>query len=1099
MAARARPVLMSQVVGTYFRPVLARAWKSRRTFWLLLLIGIQAASGDSRQADSSPAANHVNEQTADDLRELVEGKAVERALSGGEAHSYKLVLAAGQYLHIVVDQRGVDVVVTLFSSDGAKLTEVDSPNGTDGPEPLSWIAETTGVYRLEVHSLEKDAKAGKYEARIDTLRQATTQDSYRVRAEKSSREGEILQAQGTAESLLKALDRLLAALSDWRAVGDQRQEAEKLNSIGLIYDSLDEKQKALDYYNQALPILRQVGDRRGEATTLNNIGGVYDDLGEKQKALDYFNQVLPLRREVGDRRGEAVTLHNIGMVYDSLGEKQKALDYYNRALPILRQVGDRRGEAANLNNVGSVYWSLGEKQKALDYYNQTLPIRREVGDRRGEAVTLHNIGSVYDNLGEKQKALDYYNQVLPLRREVGDRRGEAATLDNLGAVYSSLGEKQKALDYYNRALPILRQVGDRRGEAANLNNVGSVYDDLGEKQKALDYFNQALPIARLTGDRLLEAACLELAAEVERDLGRLAEARFHIEAALDIIESIRSGVIGHDFRSSFVGTVQPYYRLCVDILMQMHKERPTSGFEAAALQASERGRARSLLDLLVESRADIRNGVDPGLLARERSLQQLLAAKKQRSIELASKQETEDERSALGREIDQLTGQYQEVEADIRARSPKYAALTQPQPLDVKHIQQRVLDKDTLLLEYSIGEERSYLWIVSTNSIASYELPKRAELEPLAKYFSNLASGGGQADPVRVVPVTEDSDYRQYALRLSRMLLGPAAVSIGEKRLLIVADGALEYVPFAALPDPSARENEDPENPLIPLLVRHEIVNAPSASAIDVLRNELRGRKPAARIAAVLADPVFSANDPRVMNSEKAGEKSSNTESLTPSLQRLLLDRAAKDASDLGLLRGDGELVRLHGSRTEADAIESLLADGQCKKAVDFEASKITAEGTEIGQYRYVHFGTHGLINPRHPALTGLVLSLVDNKGNPVDGFLAVSEVYNLKLPAEMVVLSACRTALGTEVRGEGLVGLTRGFMYAGAARVVASLWKVYDAATAELMTSFYRGVLKDGKRPVEALRAAQLEMWKQKKYRAPYYWAAFELQGEWR
>jgi CHAT domain-containing protein len=408
------------------------------------------------------------------------------------------------------------------------------------------------------------------------------------------------------------------------------------------------------------------------------------------------------------------------------------------------------------------------------------------------------------------------------------------------------------------------------------------------------------------------------------------------------------------------------------------------------------------------------------------------------------------------------------------------------------------LDNDTLLLEYSIGEERSYLWVVSTNSIASYELPKRAELEPLAKYFSKLASGGGQEITERAVPVTEDPDYRSYALRLSRMLLSPAAASLRAKRLLIVADGALEYVPFAALPDPSVRENEETESPLVPLLVKHEIVSTPSASVIDVLRNELKGRKPAARTAAVLADPVFSANDSRVASAVKSGEKPSHSEALAPSLQRLLFDWAVKDASVPGLLRGDGELVRLRGTRMEADEIDSLLTADQCKKAVDFEASKETAKDPELGQYRYIHFGTHGLINPRHPGLTGLVLSMVDSKGEPVDGFLAAPEVYNLKLSAEMVVLSACRTALGTEVRGEGLVGLTRGFMYAGTARVVASLWKVYDAATAELMTSFYRGVLKEGKRPADALRAAQLEMWKQKKYRAPYYWAAFEIQGEW-
>ncbi|MFL6276779.1 MAG: CHAT domain-containing tetratricopeptide repeat protein [Blastocatellia bacterium] len=920
-----------------------------------------------------------------------------------------------------------------------------------------------------------------------------------MRAEKMEVEAGRFLVEGTAESLRKAMDKFADSLTEWRAAGEPEKVAQRLLMLTQIISSLGEKQKALDYLTQVLPIARLVGDRRGEAIILNSIGTVYDALGEKQKALEYFTQALAIVQQVGDRDGQATTLNNIGGVYYTLGENQKALEYFNQALPIMQQVGDRGGQATTLNNIGGVYDNLGEKRKALEYFTQALPIMQQVGDRRAQAISLNNIGSVYSFLGEKQKALEYFTQALVIVRQVGDRRGQAIILSNIGTVYDYLGEKQKALEYLIQALAIVQQVGDRDGQATTLNNIGGVYYTLGEKQKALDYYNQALPIARLVGDRSEEATSLSLAADVERGLGRLAEARSHIEAALDIVESIRSGVIGHDLRSSFLDSVQSYYLLCVDVLMQMHKLRPTGGFEAAALQANERGRARSLLDLLVESRADIRNGVAPDLLARERSLQQLLAAKAQRHVELASKQGTEDELSALEKEIDQLTHQYQEVEAEIRARSPKYAALTQPQPLDVKQIQQRVLDKDTLLLEYSVGKERSYLWVVSPNSIASYELPKWAELEPVATHFSKLASGGGQEAPGRAVPVTEDPDYRPYALRLSRMLLGPVALSLGEKRLLIVADGALEYVPFAALPDLAAPENEDPEKPLVPLLVRHEIVSAPSASVIDVLRKELSGRKPAAKTAAVLADPVFSTTDPRVANSVNSADKPSNPEVSAPSLQRLLFNRAAKDAADLGLLRGDGEPVRLPGTRIEADAIESLLAPGQCKKAVDFEASKGTAEDAELGQYLYVHFGTHGLINPKHPALTGLLLSMVDNKGDPVDGFLAASEVYNLKLPAEMIVLSACRTALGTEVRGEGLVGLTRGFMYAGAKRVVASLWKVYDAATAELMASFYRGVLKEGKRPAEALRAAQLEMLKQKKYRAPYYWAAFELQGEWR
>jgi CHAT domain-containing protein/uncharacterized protein HemY len=956
-------------------------------------------------------------------------------------------------------QKGIDVMVHVYAPDGKKLLDQDSRNGTEGPEPVSLVAETTGGYRIEIRSFRKDAVPGRYEARVEEVRAATAQDKSRCAAQMKEAEATLFQVLGTKESLRVSIDKHMDALLKWRAAGD----------------------------------------RAGEAAALSSIGEVYYDLGEPKKALDYLNQALLLQRAVGDRSGEATTLNGIGNVYSDVGEKQKALDYYNQALPLLRAVGYRLKEATTMNNLGEIYNYLGDNQKALDYYNESLTRHRSVGYLPGEAETLNSIGSVYSALGENQKALDYYNRALLLQRLSGARSGGATALNGIGNVYRYVGEKQKALDYYNQALELLRAVGGRQGEATVLNNIGAVYSDLGEKQKALDYYDQALRIRRQVSDRLGEATALHCASEAERDLGRLAAAKADIDTAIDVIESVRAKLAGNDLRSSFVNSVQSYYTLSVDVLMQTHKKQPSEGFDAAALKASERGRARSLLDLLVESHSDIRLGVEIDLLERERALQTQLATLSSRHIQLYGKDGAEDEQKALSKQIDRLNGEYQEVEAAIRSKSPRYAALTQPEPLDLKQIQQRVLDSNTVLLEYSIGAERSYMWVVAPHSIATYELPGGAILEPLARLYAERTAHGGQDQSGRSArPVTEDPDYRANALRLSAMLLGPAAGSLGKQRLLIVADGALEYVPFAALPDPAAPENEDPEGELVPLIVRHEVVNAPSASTIDVMRTELAGRTPAPKAVALLADPVFSSNDPRVKGSGKIGEKAMVTGAPAPSLQRNLFDRAAKDAQDLGLTRG-GVFERLPGTRAEADKIASLAGGKQCKVATDFQASKITAASADLSQYRYVHFATHGLIDARHPELTGVVLSMVDGNGNPADGFLAAREVYNLKLPADMVVLSACQTALGKQIRGEGLVGLTRGFMYAGAPRVIASLWKVDDAATAELMAKLYSGILKEGKRPAEALRAAQLEMWKQKKYQAAYYWAAFELQGEWR
>jgi CHAT domain-containing protein/Flp pilus assembly protein TadD len=919
---------------------------------------------------------------------------------------------------------------------------------------------------------------------------ATSQDATRAAAERAFQQGKQLYKQGTADSLRQAIAKYQEALPLYRAVGDKAREAITLNNIGLVYDDLGETQKALDYYNQSLPLSRAVSDRAREAIILNNIGAVYDALGEKQKALDYYNQSLPLFRAVSDKAGEARTLNNIGLVYSTLGEKQKALDSYNQSLLLKRTLDNKASEAITLNNIGRVYDDLGEKKKALDSYNQSLPLFRAVEYKAGESVTLNNIGRVYDDLGEKQKALDYYNQSLSLVRAVGDRAGEASTLNNIGKVYSDLGQKQTALEYYNQSLPLARAVGDKPREAATFNNIGKVYDDLGEKQKALEFYNQSLPLRRTVGDKAGEALTLYNIASLERDRGNLNEALTQIEAVINIIENLRTKIDSQQLRASYFASVQGYYEFYIDLLMQLHKTNPDKGYDASALTMSERARARNLLEILTEANADIRRGVDPKLAEQERTIQQQLNTQEFRKYQLLKGQYTNKQLAAIQKDIEALLTQLDEVQQQIRVNSPSYAALTQPGAftLDLQQIQQQVLDDNTLLLEYSLGEERSYLWAVTKTGIISYSLPPRADIEAAAQEFYKQLTSTEEGSP-------------EVGMKLSQMLLAPVANQLGQKRLLIVSDGALQSIPFAALPIP---DETSPPTPLLggegssappfpsreggvgglgftPLLVQHEIVTLPSASTLAVLRRELKGRSPAAKTVAVIADPVFSTKDDRFLSFQP---QQSNTTTL-PS-------EAKRSATDIGVI-----LDRLKYSRTEAETILSLVPATERSSALDFAASRATATSPDLAQYRMVHFATHGLLNNLHPELSGVVLSLVDEKGADTDGFLRLHDIFNLNLPAELVVLSACETGLGKDVQGEGLVGLTRGFMYAGAKRVAVSLWSVNDVATSELMKRFYQQMLEKGVNPVAALRAAQLEMMKSEQWKAPYYWAAFVVQGE--
>jgi CHAT domain-containing protein len=706
----------------------------------------------------------------------------------------------------------------------------------------------------------------------------------------------------------------------------------------------------------------------------------------------------------------------------------------------------------------------------------------------GEANTLLNLGALEASLGAKSKAFDFYNQSLSIWRAMGDRYGEAYSLIGLGKLHGESDENQKALDHYNQALALFRKVKHPRGEALALNGLGLLYASSEESRKALGCYHEALPIWRDLGDRSSEAATLANLARVERDTGDLDESRRHIEAALAITETLRIKIASQQLRASYFGSTQRYHELYIDLLMRLHRLRPSEGHDGSAFGASERARARGLLEMLVEARADISEGIDASLLERERSLQKRINAGAEYQYRLLNGRHTREQIVAAKRELDSLIDESRQVEAEARKTSPRYAELKYPQPLSLPEIQ-RMLDSETMLLEYSLGEERSYLWAVTPTGVESFELPKRAEIEALARQSYEWLAAGETGAQLRARLARPAAKTQKWATDLSQILLGPVASRLGGKRLVIVADGALQYMPFAALPSPHRTYRS------YPLIANHEIISLPSASSLAALRREIAGRAPAPMTVAVIADPVFEEGDERI--------KKNGVNVATPNNKQA--ERAVagqeifRSALEVGAADAQQRLQRLMFSRREANEITALTRPGTSFIALDFAANRATALGPSLSRYRIVHFATHGLLNSQHPELSGVVLSLVDEEGRPQDGFLRLNDIYNLNFAADLVVLSACKTGLGKEIRGEGLVGLTRGFFYAGAPRVVASLWKVDDRATAELMKLFYRRMLRDGLSPAAALRSAQIDMWKQPRWAAPYYWAGFTLQGEWK
>jgi CHAT domain-containing protein/tetratricopeptide (TPR) repeat protein len=1002
----------------------------------------------------------VSAQNAPEAQALVPGQPVEREIAGGQFHTFQITLQAGQFMRVVLEQKAIGLTLVLAAPDGKQAREVNlTPAGA--LESLSEEATASGDYRLTVRGGGSAAIVGSYQVRLEVRAAVTVQDRQRIAAERWMLEASELQRQGgkTAE---QTIDKLQQALSVWRELGDQYWAAWSLSSIGVAYYRLSRYEKAIEYTEQALAIHREVKSRAGEAQALNNLGLDYDNLSRYEQAIRYYEQATAIYREVKDRTGLGGAFNNLGNAYDALGRYEKAIEYYEQATAILRVVKARTSEGVALNNLGIAYKNLGRYEKAIEYYEQALAISREVKDRTNEGRTLNNLGTAYAKLGRYEKAIESYEQALAISREVKNRTSEGRGLDNLGIAYEKLGRYEKAISYSEQALVIRREVKDRTGEAESLNNL----------------------------------------ARAERSQGNLLVARTHIEEGLKISESMRSDLLSPQSRASLLATVQSSYQLYTDVLMRQHRAEPTKGYDALAIEVSERQRARSLLELLTESRTDVRQGVDATLIERERLLAKQLSDKAQQLAQATKPQQA----TTLKQEVSQLETDLERAQVAIRHANPRYAALVQPQPLKLKEIQAQ-LDADTLLLEYALGEDHSYLSTITRDSLTSYELPKAEVVDQIARQVYELLTARsaikrGESAPQRQERISQAEARLPAAARgLSQTILAPVASQLGNKRLVIVADGALQYIPFAMLPDPSVVSGQlsVAKNNGPPLIVGHEVVSLPSASALAIQRSELAGRQPAPKLLAVIADPVFDRSDARFTTAATETGDKTQTQTITGDNARSIEHLAGNSGDKSGITTLRLVIPRLPFTRQEATRLLALTPKNSSFGAIDFQASRATVLSGDLSQYRYVHFATHGVLDSERPGLSSLVLSMVDEKGQPQNGFLRANDIYNLKLPAELVVLSACQTGLGKEIKGEGLVGLTRGFMYAGAARVVVSLWNVNDKATADLMTKFYEKMLKQGLRPAAALRAAQVEMWKQKQWQSPYYWAAFTMQGEWR
>lgn len=1000
------------------------------------------------------------------------------------------------------------------------------------------------------HAEELFAKATAESRREAVARFQELLPSWRAAGDKR-REAETQHSVATIFKMLgdnrQALTNEQEALALARSSGDRQLEASALNGLGSIHSSLSDYRQALDSFQQARQLTGELGDREGEVDILNNLGALSAATGASRQALDYYQQALAIAREIGYRRIQARLLQNIAVRHLDAGEPNRASERLEESLAISRELNLRDDEAIALHNLSGAWFQLSEYQKALDsdtqalalaraagyvrievgahvllgqiqqrlgdeasateHFKQALALCRKAGYRNEEAIALLNLGAAYQRLGQSPQALENIKQATAIHRALGARGALLSDLSHLGVVHLAREETDQAAESFSETLALSRELGVPRFEVTALLNLGRIYRLRGEREQAAESLRTAIDMSRTINYAYLESEALHELARLTLDQKNFHQAQTHIEQAITLFESSRGTIGSQDLRASFRGKSQNYYETLIETLMRRHEQDSTNGFAALAFQASEQSRARSLVELLSEARADIRQGIAPELTERERELRKMLAAKSERLARMRTSDLTGEPAIQLKREIGELIARHDEAQTRIRLSNPRYAALMTPEPARLSDIQKRTLNSNTLLLEYSLGEERSYLFAVTPTALHSFTLPGRKEIETKARLLYSLLTERGKpgvfrsAEENRQWMKRNEQESMAAAMDLSRMLLGPVAGLLAKKRLMIVADGILHYIPFAALPEPETKRQRGTASKRIgnrqteipdPLVVNHEIVALPSASVLELLRSEEARSNQARKTIAVLADPVFEENDGRI--GAKPTVESAAAREVEPD------DKARSDKSATNNKSDSASpYARLPFTRLEAEGIVRLVPESERRVAMGFDASRLLATSQELEQYRYLHFATHGVLDSTHPELSGLVFSLYDERGRRQNGFLRGMDVYNLRLPAELVVLSGCQTALGKEVNGEGLLGLTRGFMYAGAKRVMAGLWKVNDAATAELMQRFYKRMLAgEHLNPAAALRAAQISMWREPRWRSPFYWAAFVLQGEW-
>ena len=601
--------------------------------------------------------------------------------------------------------------------------------------------------------------------------------------------------------------------------------------------------KARTYFEHAGETLPD--DRKGKARTHLFTSYIAGTLGQSQKARADASQALELYQATGDKSGEGLALVSLGLSYSAKTHEDESTKRHHEAIKIFRSIGDRHSEGVTFIALGQAFENR-DLDAALQHYSNALTLFQDIGALDFTIGALYKLGTLHSLKKNFDQALTYYQRALSLSRAHRKVRLEAIVLEGIGPVYDAQGRSEEAMKQCQTVLKFYERTGDIRGQAVALNNYGSSLLRLGQKREALALFTRAFPLSEQAGDTGALLTTLYNLSRAHLSLGSFEAALSATDDSIKIIEDLRDKVGSPELRALYFAVVRKHYDLWIDILMQFHQTRPGDGYDVQALLVGDRSRARLLIDLLSEPPTELREGVSRELVERVRELRGLISVQAQYQIELELDRKNSAEVAEASNEVAELRAEYQQVQAELWKQDPKVISLRSFAPTSLAQIQHELLDSDTMLLQYSLGDERSYLWAVTNNSCQGYELPGRKTIEDLAREVYALLTA--RQTPVESIKddynsFVEKSDnaFPGKASQLSQLLLGPVAQQLGNKKLLIVTEGALQAIPFEALPAPGLQLNgpinwETFSDSL--LINTNQISSSPSISTLRAIRSE---------------------------------------------------------------------------------------------------------------------------------------------------------------------------------------------------------------------------------------------------------------------